>query len=221
MGIIAVTPRAIAGCNMAAMRLRASMATKKAMQKKMASRKPQQGAGIAPQVSDEYQGYVFGLYPEWGTYPGSGDEVPGVPFDESKNAEREVIHGRFAMLGVTGAWAQENLGEGAWFNAGASCTPASCKIDYLGQEAFGNTDNAFWVILLAEIATFGMGNLEELKLKELKHCRLAMFAWLGLIAQAFATNPNGPSDNVGPIANWSAHVADPSGVNIVSVFANR
>jgi light-harvesting complex I chlorophyll a/b binding protein 1 len=182
--------------------------------------------------------------------------VPGIPFDESKNAEREVIHGRFAMLGVTGAWAQENLGEGAWFNAGASCTPASCKIDYLGQEAFGNTDNAFWVILLAEIATFGyaealrtglvdnafpeleqgdiypggrfdplnnlgMGNLEELKLKELKHCRLAMFAWLGLIAQAFATNPNGPSDNVGPIANWSAHVADPSGVNIVSVFANR
>merc|ERR1712205_162789 len=138
----------------------------------------------------------------------------------------------------------------------ASCTPASCKIDCLGQEAFGNTDNAFWVILLAEIATFGyaealrtglvdnafpeleqgdiypggrfdplnnlgMGNLEELKLKELKHCRLAMFAWLGLIAQAFATNPNGPSDNVGPIANWSAHVADPSGVNIVSVFANR
>merc|ERR1712032_1774308 len=219
MGIIAVTPRAIAGCDMAAMRLRASMATKKAVQKKMASRKPQQGAGIAPQVSDEYQGYVFGLYPEWGTYPGSGDEVPGIPFDESKNAEREVIHGRFAMLGVTGAWAQENLGEGAWFNAGASCTP-----DYLGQEAFGNTDNAFWVILLAEIATFGyaealrtglvdnafpeleqgdiypggrfdplnnlgMGNLEELKLKEL--------------------------NNVGPIANWSAHVADPSGVNIV------
>jgi hypothetical protein len=72
------------------------MATKKAVQKKMASRKPQQGAGIAPQVSDEYQGYVFGLYPEWGTYPGSGDEVPGIPFDESKNAEREVIHGRFA-----------------------------------------------------------------------------------------------------------------------------
>merc|ERR1712032_1236330 len=170
MGDSVVTPRAIAGCDMAAMRLRASMATKKAMQKKMASRKPQQGAGIAPQVSDEYQGYVFGLYPEWGTYPGSGDEVPGIPFDES------------------------------------------------------NTDNAFWVILLAEIATFGyaealrtglvdnafpeleqgdiypggrfdplnnlgMGNLEELKLEEL---------------------------NVGPIANWSAHVADPSGVNIVS-----
>merc|ERR1711903_308720 len=163
----------------------------------MASRKPQQGAGIAPQVSDEYQGYVFGLYPEWGTYPGPGDEVPGIPFDESKNAEREVIHGRFAMLGVTGAWAQENLGEGAWFNAGASCTPASCKIDYLGQEAFGNVDNAFPELEQGDIYpggrfdplnNLGMGNLEELKLKELKHCRLAMFAWLGLIAQAFATN---------------------------------
>merc|ERR1712216_311080 len=172
MGDSVVTPRAIAGCDMAAMRLRASMATKKAMQKKMASRKPQQGAGIAPQVSDEYQGYVFGLYPEWGTYPGSGDEVPGIPFDESKNAELE----------------QGDIYPGGRFDP---------------------------------LNNLGMGNLEELKLKELKHCRLAMFAWLGLIAQAFATSPIGRSDNVGPIANWSAHVADPSGVNIVSVFANR
>ena len=161
----------------------------------------------------------------------------------------EVIHGRFAMLGVTGAWAQENLGEGPWFDAGAACTPSACEINYLGQEAFGNTPNAFAIIVVVEILTFGyaealrtgvvdsafpeltqgdaypggrfdplnqlgMDNLEELKLKELKHCRLAMFAWLGLIAQAAATKQ-------GPIANWSAHVSDPAAVNIVSVFQNR
>ena len=32
------------------------------------------------------------------------------------------------------------------------------------------------------------GDLEELKIKELKHCRLAMIAWLGMIGQAFGTN---------------------------------
>merc|ERR1711881_4658 len=36
------------------------------------------------------------IYPEFGTYPGGG-ESPIIPFGNEKNAEREVIHGRWAI----------------------------------------------------------------------------------------------------------------------------
>merc|ERR1712216_343234 len=53
------------------------------------------------------------------------------------------------------------------------------------------------------------GDLEELKIKELKHCRLSMFAWLGCIFQALATQE-------GPIANWTAHTADLVHANVLT-----
>ena len=57
------------------------------------------------------------------------------------------------------------------------------------------------------------GDLEELKIKELKHCRLSMFAWLGCIFQGLATQE-------GPIANWQAHVADPVHANVLTNAAS-
>merc|ERR1712216_871373 len=65
------------------------------------------------------------IYPEFGTYPGGG-ESPIIPFGNEKNAEREVIHGRWAILGVTGAWAAENGTGIPWFTAGTLCTPDDC-----------------------------------------------------------------------------------------------
>ncbi|GHP03172.1 hypothetical protein PPROV_000192700 [Pycnococcus provasolii] len=188
------------------------------------------------------------LYPEYGTYPGGG-ESPIVPFSDEKNAEREIIHGRWAMLGVTGAWAAENGTGVPWFKAGELCGPDECTnfvfpgaIAPLAPEGSGFPN--FWAVLGFEIIAVGGAealrtglvdpafpeltvgdvspggrfdpfnfaekyDLEELKIKELKHCRLAMFAWNGLIFQAVATKE-------GPIANWSAHVADPVHVNVMA-----
>ena len=71
------------------------------------------------------------------------------------------------------------------------------------------------------------GNLDRLKLAELKHARLAMFSWFGYYSQALTTNEGAYTGNLpsyaegaaGPFANWQAHVADPA-VNNVWAYMN-
>ena len=59
--------------------------------------------------------HVQGLMPEFGTYPGGPGESPIVPYNDTKNAEREIIHGRFAMLAVTGAYTAEKYTGVPWY----------------------------------------------------------------------------------------------------------
>merc|ERR1719231_1638894 len=205
------------------------------------SRKP-----AKPMVSD------YGMYPEPGTYPGSGEEAPLAYDGDAKLAEREIIHGRFAMLGLTGAWASE-VGTGIpWFEAGALCTPSDCTaiadkfpgaIYPLAPPDSGFPN--FFLVLGIEIVFFGLAeayrtgvvdpvfdelavgdvnpggrfdpfnlaeksDLEELKVKEVKHCRLATLGWLGVLVQW-------PVTGKGPVVNWSEHVADPWHVQVLGI----
>jgi len=65
-------------------------------------------------------------------------------------------------------------------------------------------------------ANFFGEDLDTLKFKELKHRRLAMIAWLGILVQTVSTNPDKAVPiAIGPVANWSAHVADVVHCNVV------
>ena len=189
----------------------------------------------------------YGWYPEPGTYPGSGEEAPVEYEGDAKLAERELIKGRFAMLGLTGAWASE-VGTGIpWFEAGALCTPSDCTaiadkfpgaIYPLAPPDSGFP--SFFNVLAIEVIFFGSAEayrtgvldpvfdelsvgdaypggrfdpiglaadpsiFEELKVKELKHARLAMLGWSGCLVQY-------PATGKGPLVNWAEHVADPFG----------
>merc|ERR1719460_664807 len=192
------------------------------------------------------------LHPELGTMPGLGGESPFVNIGNlEKNAERELIHGRWAMMAVAGSYSAE-VGTGVpWFKAGEICTPDDCTgILFPGAEGGlgplapeGSGFPTFTNVLAFEVITMGLaeayrtgltepafdelavgdaspggrfdplslgesGDLEELKIKELKHARLAMFAWNGCIAQACVTKE-------GPVANVIAHRADPTHVNLM------
>jgi len=143
----------------------------------------------------------------------------------SRFQEAELIHSRWAMAGVAGILAVELLGQGNWISAQTwareGSTPsymgvpiplnfgAVLAINFIligGAEAQRNAESddekrkypggAF------DPLGWSKGNLEDLKVKELKNGRLAMTAFLGFVAQYGATGK-------GPLANLGDHLANP------------
>merc|ERR1712078_349206 len=105
----------------------------------------------------------------------------------ARNRNLELIHARWAMSGSLGCLTPELLAKYGGVTFGESGLYPGESFDPLG---FGEDSES----------------LEELKLKEIKNGRLAMFAMLGMYVQAITTGK-------GPVANWSEHIADPGAVN--------
>lgn len=180
-----------------------------------------------------------------GTIKKSGDEIAATPFQPysevfsiTRFRENEVIHGRWAMLGVLGALSVEAFTGVTWQDAG--------KIELEQGSTYFGLPLPFSITALVVIEVLLIGYIEfqrnsilepearlypggayfdplglakdpekaeSLKLAELKHSRLAMLAALGFAAQAAATGK-------GPLDNWTTHLADPLHTTIFDTFSN-
>ncbi|PRW57230.1 light-harvesting of photosystem I [Chlorella sorokiniana] len=153
------------------------------------------------------------------------------PASLARFRESEVFHGRWAMLGAAGVLGVEVLGYGNWYDAplplvqGGQATYFGASVPFdlgtlaaiefaamAGAESFrGAAEPEKRVYPGGAFDPMGMskGNLEELKVKEIKNGRLAMLACLGFAAQHAA---NGQS----PLEALAAHLANPLAVNFAT-----
>jgi len=177
--------------------------------------------------------YLDGSLPcDYGFDPlGLGKE----PTNLARFQEAEIMHCRWAMLGVAGAAGQEIITGVTWTEA-----PVQSTQTYLGNELpWGSLPvlAAIEIFVMAYVETqrsaetdpvkrlypggkfdpagFSKGaDFEKLKRKEIANGRVAMVAFAGIIGEAQANNLEGP------VAALGRHIADPWHVNAATNAAS-